>query len=195
MAYFFSADAHFDHCNILAYTGRPFKDPSNSECPTRTRCNGCSSIPICLKNMNEALVTNWNSVVKPEDTVYHVGDFAFHWLHEGFSNSAAYWESRLNGKIVHIKGNHDRFSNGVDTPFLKALMNLGKYKILVQHKPPTMEIEIQNLDIDFVICGHVHNNWKHIFLGDKMILNVGVDVWDYHPVQLEKIINYYEKQT
>ena len=51
--------------------------------------------------MNEALITNWNNVVKPNDTVFHLGDFAF--------GGSYIWNnvlSRLNGNIHLILGNH-----------------------------------------------------------------------------------------
>lgn len=52
--------------------------------------------------MDEALIENWNSVVKPNDWVFNLGDFAF----------APNWRwieilARLNGRHVLILGNHD----------------------------------------------------------------------------------------
>src|SRR5690606_2613015 len=35
----------------------------------------------------------------------------------------------------------------------------------------------------WLICGHVHQNWK---FKEKMI-NVGVDVWDFKPVSIDEI--------
>ena len=56
MQYWFSADFHLNHKNILRYTNRPFKN---------------------INEMNYVLIKNWNSRVKPEDTVFFLGDFAF----------------------------------------------------------------------------------------------------------------------
>jgi len=81
---YYISDCHFGHDKIIEYTGRPFKN---------------------VKHMNEEIVKRWNAVVNPEDLVYHVGDFSF----KGQNNARA-WEQRLNGKIVHIKGNHDCLS-------------------------------------------------------------------------------------
>ena len=52
--------------------------------------------------MNEALIDNWNSVVKKNDKVYHLGDVAFgkHNLH---------YLDRCNGNKVLIMGNHDTY--------------------------------------------------------------------------------------
>jgi calcineurin-like phosphoesterase family protein len=87
--YWFTSDTHFFHENIIMYCGRPFS---------------------CAEEMNEVLVDNWNSVVKPGDVVYHLGDVAM-------GGKKAYDElgvllNRLNGSKRLIVGNHD------DIPFL-----------------------------------------------------------------------------
>lgn len=51
---FFTSDTHFNHANIIRFCNRPFKDVSH---------------------MNEAIISNWNRVVGPEDIVFHLGDF------------------------------------------------------------------------------------------------------------------------
>jgi calcineurin-like phosphoesterase family protein len=51
---YFTADPHFHHANIIKYCGRPFKD---------------------IKEHDEMLIVNWNSVVMPDDVIYIVGDF------------------------------------------------------------------------------------------------------------------------
>ena len=82
---FFTSDTHFGHFNIIASCGRPFKDE---------------------KEMDEALIKNWNAVIDDESVVFHLGDFAW----GGFPK----WKEvrdRLNGKIILIKGNHD-WKNG-----------------------------------------------------------------------------------
>jgi hypothetical protein len=53
---FFTADHHFNHKRIIEYSSRPFKD---------------------VDEMNEVLIRKWNEKIKPKDTVYHLGDFAF----------------------------------------------------------------------------------------------------------------------
>lgn len=73
--YFFTSDTHFSHKRVLAY--RPF---------------------ATLQEMDEALVANWNAVVKPGDDVYHLGDFAW--------KNAQHYRNRLVGNIYKIKGNH-----------------------------------------------------------------------------------------
>lgn len=75
------ADMHFDHESIIAYDNRPFDS---------------------VAEMNEALIENWNRVVKPEDLTWILGDFCL--------GGAERWAShlkRLNGKKALILGNHD----------------------------------------------------------------------------------------
>ena len=53
MIYFIS-DTHFGHKNIVSYCKRPFID---------------------THEMNKTIIDNINSVVKPSDTLYFLGDF------------------------------------------------------------------------------------------------------------------------
>ena len=77
-----TSDHHWGHFNIIRYTGRPFKT---------------------VHEMNKVMTERWNSLVKPGDTVYHLGDLCFH-------NKIHPKDliKKLNGKIILIKGNHDK---------------------------------------------------------------------------------------
>lgn len=77
----FTSDLHFGHKNIIKFCNRPWKT---------------------TEEMDEALITNWNSVVGEKDIVFDLGDFAF------ATNSR--WKEliqKLNGKHYLILGNHD----------------------------------------------------------------------------------------
>lgn len=74
----FTSDHHFNHDNIRTHCNRPFKS---------------------VEDMNEALITLWNAVVRPGDIVYHLGDFAW--------RDAESIIKRLNGEKYLIEGSHD----------------------------------------------------------------------------------------
>ena len=76
---FFTSDTHFGHFNIAKYCHRPFD----------TR-----------KQMDEALIENWNKTVNDDSLIFHLGDFAW----GGFSKWTPILE-RLKGHIILIKGN------------------------------------------------------------------------------------------
>ena len=56
-----------------------------------------------VEEMDEALMDNWNSVVKPGDKVYHLGDVTFGSKENYIKNI----HKKLNGKKRLIVGNHD----------------------------------------------------------------------------------------
>ena len=72
---YFTSDTHFGHANIIKYCKRPFAN---------------------VDEMNIALVAAWNAKVKPEDTVYHLGDVTFKRLD---------MVPLLNGTKILIRGN------------------------------------------------------------------------------------------
>lgn len=83
----FTSDTHFSHKNIIKYCERPFDDTDH---------------------MDETIIENWNSVVAPEDMVYHLGDIALGPIDQSLAKVA-----RLNGHKIAVLGNHDR-------PFMRA---------------------------------------------------------------------------
>lgn len=153
--------------------------------------------------MNERIVHNWNQRVSEDDVVYHLGDFCFRGGKQGGNNKAKYWEDQLNGKIIHVKGNHDS-NNGTKAIITNAIMEFGGYVVLAQHQPPFMKPEVPEF-CDFVICGHVHNLWKHFYnkpteenmkdpyVINVPVINVGVDCWKFFPVSMDELLAYYHQ--
>jgi calcineurin-like phosphoesterase family protein len=111
---FFTADTHWGHRNIIRYCQRPFSD---------------------VEEMNEALITNWNSTVGKDDIVFHLGDFAM--------GGSAEWSrllDHLNGKIYLILGNHDMKTIGkgfsrFEHVAMQMLINIGGQRIYLNHYP------------------------------------------------------------
>ena len=146
---YFTSDTHFLHSQIIEYCGRPFKN---------------------VEHMDIELVRRWNERVKPEDTVFHLGDFA--WKSQGK------YKKLLNGNIIHIKGNHDK-----KVPLLNAHIVLGSTNIWCCHDPANY-----NHKFKINIVGHVHNDWKFKKEGKTILVNVGVDMWNFYPIKWNEIL-------
>lgn len=209
MKVFFTADYHLDHANIILYSNRPFIkygyiSLGNLYLGDINPFNGdwlCESIKKSREQeMNLTLVKNHNRKVEEGDLVYHIGDFCF----KGVGN-ARHWEQQLNGTIVHIRGNHDK-NNGIKTYITHAIMEWGGMIFYVTHEPPeenqmeTLESHIISM-CDFIICGHVHDLWKHKLIEvwnsgcrvEKIAINVGVDVWGFEPISIHSILKLIAK--
>ena len=157
MNYWWTSDYHFSHKNIITYCNRPFNS---------------------VEEMNETIIRKHNERVNPEDTVFFLGDFVFKCGPEGYR----LFEQRLNGKFIFIRGNHDR-SNSLKTIIAKIYIHHDKKDICLTHRP-----ENADPDVSLNICGHVHEHYKVKRLAEKsLIINVGVDVWDYFPVSFDDI--------
>lgn len=140
-----------------------------------------------LEEMNEMLISKYNGRVKDEDTVFILGDVAFRTKEQ----SPKDFISRLNGKKIMVSGNHDSH-NSIDTRLYGAVVKIGGFMLYLVHRPSDFN---QNYEINLV--GHIHTAWKIKVLpnGTKLV-NVGVDVWDYMPVEINEIlsrIQLYEK--
>ena len=178
MREFFTADLHFGHGNILDYCDRPFKN---------------------AEHMNKRLIDEINMRCKPEDTLYHNGDFCCYGKVrgvEGMRHPASFYEGQIKCKVIHIMGNHDK-NNKVKGSLYGAFMMLGKYQAWVQHKPPWDDLnggfKIPD-QVSAYICGHVHEKWKVEKWKGKPVINVGCDQWDYRPISKDELIGVISKE-
>lgn len=192
---YFISDTHFGHTNIIKYCDRPYKDTTQ---------------------MDIDIIQKWNSVVGKNDTVWHLGDFAFFSKkdHERIYKLI----QKLNGNINLLLGNHDRhisdniqfwmdlgFKKVWDSPFL--FMN----DYILSHEPV---ISKNGIDLTYHpklknIHGHIHNSFEkyqklsvedqkkwdlrnlefgHIADITKHSFNVSIEVIDYKPIAFETII-------
>lgn len=165
----FTSDPHYFHKNVIEYCNRPFSS---------------------VEEMNEALIENYNSVVKPEDMVYILGDVIF-----GGTEKANSILSRLNGEKHLIIGNHDARNKGerkwLNLGFKSAKWNDRFDKFLLSHFPyknqepdaRTFKDQLEDKG-DWLLHGHVHGLWKQ----KGRMINVGVDVWDFKPVHYDTLL-------
>jgi calcineurin-like phosphoesterase family protein len=149
-----TADHHFGHKNILAYDCRPFRD---------------------VKEMDETMVRRWNEVVKPEDVVWHLGDFAL-----ASFDHARNILGRLNGRKHLILGNHDRSAGRMSEMGFDEVYN----GPIILHR----EVGIQEGDEIVSYTSHVvlsHYPSITVLDGETyQTLNACVNSWDYYPIPL-----------
>ena len=181
---FFTSDTHFGHANIIKYAHRPYTD---------------------VDEMNKALIDNWNSVVKPNDIVFHLGDFMF-------GNINRFWEyrSRLNGKIYLVHGNHDyklmeegNIEEGFEIIASQLNIVVDGQKIYLNHFPLLTFDGIFKDKPSWQLFGHVHSNHDHPYTSPDMArlayllpfqYDVGTDNNNYTPVSFAQVKEIMEKQ-
>ena len=151
------SDTHFNHENIIKYCNRPFDN---------------------INEMNNHIINKWNSVVNKDDIVYHLGDFALQSDKEIVSDLV----KKLNGNIVLIMGNHDRWGKQkfLDCGFtgVHKRLDIGSY--ILTHRP----LNLDQLSEGIVsIHGHIHNYDKG--LDKNKYINVSCEVLDYKPTWID----------
>ena len=161
MKFWYSSDSHFHHRRIIEYCSRPFSS---------------------VGEMNQVMIERWNEVVKPDDIVYHCGDFCF-----GSLCAVHETVSQLNGHIFLVRGNHDRHWKRVE-----SIGFAGVYDSLIvednglflgmNHRP---RFDFDGKPCDIYLYGHVHNN--EVPDAPPNSVNVCVEMTDYRPVDLEWI--------
>lgn len=171
-----TADTHFGHENIIRYCNRPFKEKNH---------------------MDNELIRRWNETIKPEDIVYHLGDFCF-----GDERKALTYFQRLRGNIKIIPSiDHDKSWS--------KNFNIANYHFLsgttVELYPPIYEIKYNKMR--FILCHYPIEFWSKKHYGSIHLhghshghstkrenrYDVGVDCWDFYPVSLEKILKINNK--
>jgi len=186
----FTADQHFGHENIIKFCDRPFKT---------------------VEEMDRILIDNWNEIIKPKDTVFHLGDFTL----GDYESAVQYWD-QLNG---HIKFLANRWHH--DKRWLEVLDNIPEYETghiarvteTFELLPPMVVLEIEDMGasiypLAITLCHYPLAVWDRKHYGawclhghthkpdnsEDFVLNVGVDCMNYYPVSLGGVLQYmYEK--
>lgn len=172
---YFTSDTHFNHKAIIHYCNRPFET---------------------VEEMNDRLIENWNKVVKPSDSVYHLGDFAL------YCDDVESIRKKLNGKIHLIKGNHDKTKIGKYFNWFgeQIRINYMKQDIILNHYPLLTYAGCYTKTWN--LFGHVHtckiSNGNPDITRMNFLLprqyDVGVDNNNYTPISFDEINEIIKKQ-
>lgn len=182
MTVYFTADHHLGHENIIKYCGRPFAN---------------------VGEMNAVLISNWNAAVGPDDIVHVLGDIVM-----GRREETMPLIGQLAGHKILYPGNHDRCWYGygeralpLEKQYLDAgfeaihqgpvEMIVGGQQVLLCHLPYRGDSQEKDRYRAFrpvdegmwLIHGHIHEKWRQL----GRMINVGVDVRDFTPVNEETL--------
>lgn len=156
----FTADLHVGHQRIIHLCNRPF---------------------VSIAAMHAALIANWNERVAEDDDVYVVGDFA----HRAEPEVVEAVFAALRGRKHLIIGNHDAPATlalpWASPPTHYLELKLGQRLVVLSHWPLRSWHRRGGRSIH--LYGHTHGNLPP--LGQS--LDVGVDVWQFRPINLAEI--------
>lgn len=168
MAFWFTSDTHFGHTGIIKHSGRPWIDSIS---------------------MDVDLIKIWNSLVAPDDIVWHLGDFSFH---RGDWREDAEIVDRLNGTKYIIIGNHDNHG------FMKKCGWAGVYDGIVEKN-----FNIDDQIVRIVMSHYPLREWNGFYYGSYHLfghvhgsipgycrsMDVGVDTNNFMPYRLDQIVS------
>jgi calcineurin-like phosphoesterase family protein len=164
-----TADTHYGHTNIITHCHRPFRT---------------------VAEMGETITKNWNNIIQPTDTVYHLGDFAFR-LPDTLPV--------LNGQKFLVIGNHD-----------KKL--LPKYKNIFGWMRDIYDLKTETQR--FWLSHYAHRVWNHSHHGsihlyghshntlpddpNSLSMDVGMDaayaiLGEFRPFSLDEVLDIIKR--
>ena len=176
---FLTSDSHYGHFNICKYCHRPFQ--SRSE-------------------MDQTLIKNWNAVVPEDGIVVHCGDFML--PHNEDIKEYNKYLNQLHGRVLLLRGNHDRASlDWVSDKLIavrdQAMIVVDGVKIFAQHYPCAA------FNGDYHVYGHIHTLADGTCYGidgdvtkvmGKNTYDVGVDQNGYTPVSYWQLCDIFRKK-
>jgi len=132
---------------------------------------------LTIEDMNETIITNWNSVILPGDIVYHLGDFAW--------KDAESIIKRLNGQKFLIRGSHDSEGDRLKKHWCQITpmkeIKIGDQSIVLSHC--AMRVWEKSHYGSWHLYGHSHGNlppWGKSF-------DVGVDTNNFYPYSFDDV--------
>jgi calcineurin-like phosphoesterase family protein len=133
------SDTHLGHENILAY------------CPWR------QTWATSLAEHDAAIIAAWRERVRPDDWVLHLGDVAL-----GAKTYAAEVRQALPGRIILVRGNHDRShaamrAAGYDLVYPAVRIEDGARHWICRHNPAAFSVR-EAAAAARLLHGHCHGN-------------------------------------
>lgn len=181
MTRWFSSDLHLSHGNIIKYQNRPFTN---------------------IREMDEALLTFHNELVKPEDHWSCLGDVT---IRRGGRLDKEWFIKEIrkyNGHKRLYLGNHDHFpiQTYLDAGFEKIYGTWRDESGILWSHIPIHPGSFGSAKAN--VHGHIHGNPDypvHVFKDSegrkkaKPYINLSVEVTDYKPVSFDEVVSRVDK--
>ncbi len=153
---FIIADTHFGHKKIIDFEAdyRPF---------------------ATIEEHDAELIRRWNAVVKPKDTVWHLGDVLFG--QEAFNILPL-----LNGIKKLVMGNHDRYPCARYLEYFRQIVGAAELRNCILTHIPVHPAQFERYRAN--IHGHLH----HTKLDDSRYINVSAECINLTPVLLDELL-------
>ena len=170
MSILYTSDLHFGHENVIGFDKRPF-------------ANG--------EEMDRVLIELWNRRVRPEDTVYMIGDLCCH-----NKKPSEWYLEQLTGHKILIQGNHD----GITLQSTEAMKHLEGVERMLHIRDGNNHIQLCHFPLaewngyykgSWHIYGHIHNRKgeTYEFMKTKeRALNAGCMINNYMPVSFDELV-------
>lgn len=165
---FVISDTHFGHTNswekFKLADGSPLRPFTSTE------------------EMDETMIERWNAKVKPGDTVYHLGDVVI-------NQKSLHLVSRLNGRKILVRGNHDIFKDKqyAEVGFEQIHgVRVFVDKFILSHIPLHPDCVTERFKVN--VHGHLHAN--QLWMGkeiDPRYLCVSVEHTNYEPLHFDEV--------
>jgi calcineurin-like phosphoesterase family protein len=174
----FTSDYHLGHFNILTLgRGRPFED---------------------INHMQEEIISRHNSVVRPGDLVYNLGDYGLKLPWEKLYEL----RRRFIGNQFFIYGNHDSVTKQMIKHHPEVFVWAHDLEVLKPKGydiPPVtichyaMRVWSGSHKGNWQLYGHSHGMLPE--LPNLLAFDVGVDCWNYYPVSIEEVKKKMREKT
>ena len=136
-------------------------------------------LKVFTQEQEKELIAKWNSIVEKDDLVYYNGDFC-----DGNFRDLCNYFNQLNGQIVLIRGNHDKFSDGIYKAVFKDVVDevvLKDLDLTIHHVP------IAPIQTSKEVFGHLHRSLEHNLNNSTSFCSC-VQFSNGYPVSLENIL-------
>lgn len=169
----FTSDLHLGHNKPFLYEPRGFKN---------------------IQEHDNAIIENWNKIIRPNDKVYVLGDLMLNDNEAGIEKI-----KQLKGQIYVVRGNHDsevrvnlyNNCNNIIKVAEGQFLRYGKYHFYLSHYPTLCS----NFDNEkplkarmISLCGHSHSQDAFADWDKGLIYHVELDAHNNFPVSIDSII-------